>query len=300
MIARESRRRFLRPRFVPSARSPPRVGLFRPVARTTNDSSDASCHGKSLFRSTRRRGPRFPLHVNEESSSGPKRLPFDEVRRSFQVAFAAWALGRPPPRSGFATAPRLPRSLSPEVFFLSNPRSAARSFFRSKRFPFRRCSFRRFGRGEERARQRLPSIRSASTIRRIDRTPRLRSRDRMPLVCGPAVLSVHVKTEVPTAFRAVPGCFHRVRDRRRFRVRQRSRRFTARFRAYVRSGSSMTTPITMFANTSRRRARDAKSRRCSLYIGAFRWEMESLAPGTSRLELPLGRTDPSALTLRAF
>jgi hypothetical protein len=79
---------------------------------------------------------------------------------------------RPPPRPGFAAVPRLPslssaRSTSP---FEEDSGAPCPPLSRGHEL-VPPLGFHRIGGGVERVRRRLPSIRSASTIRVIDRTP---------------------------------------------------------------------------------------------------------------------------------
>jgi len=196
-------------------------------ARTPSVSSDASCRVASLFRSTRHRGPRYPLHVNDVGSSGPKRLPFDECAARFGSlsrpvrSFARHRRAALPPRFGFHA-----RSTREALLLIEGLDAPPRLVAPREAYSFRLTDFRRFSSGVERARRRLPSIRSASTIRRIDRTPRRWTSRSVACSCGPASLLSRCmrRPRSPLRFRAVPGCVRCVRGRRRSRVRQRDRR----------------------------------------------------------------------------
>jgi len=75
--------------------------------------------------------------------------------------------------------------------------------------------------------------------------------------------------DLPWRVRAVPGCYRLVRGRRRFRVRQRSRRVQSSLSRARSDDGSMTTPSATFANTSRRRARGKRMLETSIPLPAL-------------------------------
>lgn len=123
------------PPLAPASREPP---LSRPLTPRIDSARLAS---------TRRASATPGASVSELSSRGPR--PQFPAVTCFVAAFTATSLDHPPPRRGFATAPRLPRPLSaPRPKLSPRPPCDDRDRYSGRELPAERCP-----RGESRLRQ---------------------------------------------------------------------------------------------------------------------------------------------------